>query len=193
MELMDLGRWECWRGDRQGKERYKRWANVVWHTQRSSLFGGSSLGFHFSASVQYESVWLHTHTFFFFIYLFISHTISKRHFSECKKINSCLAFCSQAEYNFKGHIMSNKKVWLTSLVPSLAFLISQPGRIVKRKWSSTRRAGSRPSLYYEVQRYENTWDTVWRRALQTQSEKGRARMDGSKGSRFEAVMHYSLR
>lgn len=105
---------------------------------------------------------------------------------ENAKNKKLFCICSHSVYHFRGYISPQQNVCETSLVCAPAVLISQPGRIVKWKWS-TRGVGLRSSLYYEVQRYENTWDTVRRQCWTRRGESGRR--NGQ--SRFEGAIHYS--
>lgn len=69
--------------------------------------------------------------------------------------------------NSSSDYIISKDNMLSPQVDVSAVLIHCPGRMIKRKWSSAWVELSGTSLYYKVQRYENTWDAVQRPAWQT--------------------------
>lgn len=126
-------------------------------------------------------------------FLFVLYNIRET-FRRLLRINSCLAPVPRLYIISKGTSARSERSGRHLRCAPLPSSSVNPVRIVKWK-RSTRGGGLRSSLYYEVQRYENTWDGARRRAWQTPSEKGeRVRKDGSRGRqvwRGRCIIHHS--
>ena len=102
------------------------------------------------------------------------------------RINSCLASVPRLYIISKGTSARSERSGRHLRCAPLPSSSVNPVRIVKWK-RSTRGGGLRSSLYYEVQRYENTWDGARQRAWQTPSENRVIEWErtGAGGGRFE--------